>query len=75
MITINTRTELDEILYGVGSGSPDTLVGVARFGGELLAEALETRFRQITGFFPMGDEGEWIEVDADGIIVGNFLYY
>lgn len=75
MITINNRTELNEILYGGTTEHYDTLVGVARFGGELLSEALETDFRQITGFFPMGDEGEWIEVDANGIVVDDCIYY
>ncbi len=56
MITFNTRDELVEFLYGADSTSPDTLVGVARIGGELLAEALNNDL-YITLFFPWGDEG------------------
>jgi len=85
MITINTRTELNELLYGENSTRPDTLVGVAKFGNrsELHLEATSNWTGQefdiphhiISGFFPMGDEGEWIEIDLEGNIVGDFLYY
>ena len=40
MITINSRDQLVGLLYGEFSLSAETLVGVARIGGELLAEAL-----------------------------------
>lgn len=80
MITLNSREELVEFLYGVDSTSPDTLVGVARIGGELLTEALSSDIaNDVTGyiedFFPCGDEGEFLEVDRDGNVVHDFLYY
>lgn len=79
MITLNTRDELVEFLYGANSTSPDTLVGVARIGGELLAEALTDELSDgtfsINYFFPMGDEGEGINIDRDGNILEDYLYY
>lgn len=75
MITINTRTELDELLYGENATHLDTLVGVACFGGELLAEALSNAYNQISDFFPYGDEGEFIVVDASGNVVEDEIYY
>jgi hypothetical protein len=75
MITFNTRDELVEFLYGADSTSPDTLVGVARIGGELLAEALTNEYRYIQDFFPCGDEGEYLEVNEDGEVVADWLYY
>ena len=79
MITINNRNELDNFLYGANSTSPDTLVGVARIGGELLSEALTNELSDSTfhigEFFPMGDEGEGITVDRDGNVLEDFLYY
>ena len=79
MITINTRDQLVELLYGEFSLSPDTLVGIARIGGELLTEALTNELSDgtfhIGEFFPMGDEGEGITVDRDGNILEDFLYY
>jgi hypothetical protein len=74
MIVFNTRNELVEFLYGVDSTSPETLVGVARIGGELLIEAMNNDL-YITDFFPCGDEGESIEVDIDGNILSDYLYY
>lgn len=82
MITLNSRDELVEFLYGADSTSPDTLVGIATIGGELLAEALSEDNLTRDGingyiqyFFPCGDEGEYIEVDPNGNIVGDWLYY
>jgi len=79
MITINSRNELENFLYGADSTSPETLVGIARIGGELLAEALANELSDgtfhIGEFFPMGDEGEGITVDRDGNILEDFLYY
>jgi hypothetical protein len=75
MITINNRNELDNFLYGANSTSPDTLVGIARIGGELLTEALGNEYGYVQCFFPMGDEGEYIEVNENGEIVSDFLYY
>lgn len=74
MITFNNRDELVEFLYGANSISPDTLVGVARIGGELLNEAIENDL-YITNFFPCGDEGESIGVDIEGNILSDYLYY
>jgi hypothetical protein len=72
---IMNREELDEILYGKNSVSPDTLVGSEyAIGGELLEEARNNN-NSIGDFFPMGDEGEYIEVDNDGYVIADFLYY
>jgi hypothetical protein len=79
MITINNRNELNNLLYGADSTSPETLVGIARIGGELLVEALNDEYDSgrfhIGDFFPMGDEGEGITVDRDGNILSDYLYY
>mgnify|MGYP006296480493 FL=1 len=75
MVTLNTRDELVEFLYGADSSCPDTLVGVVRIGGELLDEALSDEYRYIQDFFPSGDEGEYIEVDESGEVVADWLYY
>jgi len=79
MITINNRNELNNLLYGADSTSPETLVGIAIIGGELLAEALTNELSDgtfhIGEFFPMGDEGEGITVDHDGNVLEDFLYY
>lgn len=79
MITINSRNELENFLYGADSTMPETLVGVARIGGELLDEALTHELSDgtfsINDFFPCGDEGEYIEVARDGEVVRDFLYY
>ena len=79
MVTLNTRDELVEFLYGADSISPDTLVGIARIGGELLDEALTNELSDgtfsINDFFPCGDEGEGINVDRDGMILSDYLYY
>lgn len=79
MITLNTRDELVEFLYGANSTEPETLVGIARIGGELLAEALADELSDgtfsINYFFPMGDEGEGINIDRDGNILNDYLYY
>lgn len=75
MITINSRNELENFLYGADSTMPETLVGVARIGGELLSEALGNEYGYIQDFFPMGDEGEYIEVNENGEIVNDYLYY
>jgi hypothetical protein len=80
MVTFNTRDELVEFLYGADSTSPRTLAGIAVIGGELLDEALSSDIaNDATGyieyFFPCGDEGEYIEVDRNGNVVRDFLYY
>lgn len=80
MVTLNSRDELVEFLYGADSTSPDTLVGVARIGGELLNEAFRYYAMNdgtacIGDFFPMGDEGECITVDNHGNVLNDWLYY
>lgn len=75
MVTLNNRDELVEFLYGANSTSPDTLVGVVQIGGELLVEALSNEYGYIQDFFPWGDEGEYIQVEANGNVVANWLYY
>jgi hypothetical protein len=79
MITLNTRNELNEFLYGENSTMPETLVGIARLGGELLIEALNDEYDagrfHIGNFFPCGDEGEGITVDHEGTILSDYMYY
>lgn len=79
MITLNTRDELVEFLYGENSTEPVTLVGIARIGGELLTEAcsqpVDNGLFCLTDFFPCGDEGEGITVDHNGTIIEDLLYY
>jgi len=78
MITINNRNELHNFLYE--GDAVDTLVGVANIGGELLAEAfhyykLSDGTAAIGDFFPYGDEGEEIVVDANGNVLSDAIYY
>jgi len=78
MITINNRNELNNFLYE--GDAVDTLVGVANIGGELLVEALNMPSMDgnsfyITCFFPYGDEGEEIVVDANGNVLSDSIYY
>lgn len=73
MITLNTRDELKNFLYGTEK-EYSTLVGIARIGGELLAEALSNKYHQIECFFYAGDEGEYIEVSEDGTIIEDSIY-
>ena len=80
MITITSRNELENFLYGADSTSPETLVGIAIIGGELLTEAfhyyeLSDGTACLGDFFPCGDEGEGITVDRDGNILSDYLYY
>lgn len=79
MITINNRNELENFLYGENSTMPETLVGIAQIGGELLDEALANELSDgtfsINNFFPMGDEGEEITIDRNGVILRDYLYY
>ena len=56
MITINNRNELENFLYGADSTSPETLVGIARIGGELLAAFLVGRPNEFLG--PRGQARE-----------------
>ena len=73
MIIINNRNELHNFLYE--GKEVDTLVGIAKIGGELLVEALSSEYKMIDCFFPMGDEGEFIEVDDNGNVVKDSIYY
>jgi hypothetical protein len=73
MIIINNRNELHNFLYE--GKEVDTLVGIAKIGGELLEEAISNEYKTIFCFFPMGDEGEFITVDDNGNVVENSIYY
>ena len=70
---IMNREELNTVLYD--GKEVDTLVGNYALGGELLDEALSNEYKIITCFFPMGDEGEFIEVDDMGYVVADSIYY
>ena len=72
MVTINNRDELKNFPYGTEK-EYSTLVGIARIGGELLAEALRN-YNTIECFFYAGDEGEYITVDSVGNVVNDFIY-
>jgi hypothetical protein len=75
--TIKTRKQLQQYLYGAKSESPDTLVGSnVRIGGRLLAQAMKTN-NEISEFNPIGDEGEYIQLDPSGSgkVIKDFLYY
>jgi hypothetical protein len=81
MVTINTREQLIDFLYGAdnidsnGNTILISLVGVANIGGELLAEAMADRYHSITCFFPYGDEGEEIIVGEGGAVVSDSIYF
>jgi len=69
---IMNRAELVNVLYWV-IDSPTTLVGSDyAIGGNLLVEALANN--GIIDLDPMGDEGEYIEVDSDGYVIDDFIY-
>ena len=72
MNTINTRNDLVSFLYD-GACEYDTLVGIVRIGGELLAEAVNNGML-IECFFWAGDEGEYIRVDSEGTILEDSIY-
>lgn len=70
---IMNRAELVNVLYWV-IDSPTTLVGSDyAIGGDLLAEAVANH-GIIDQIDPMGDEGEYIEVDADGYVIDDYIY-
>ena len=70
---IMNRVELINILYN-DINSPSTLVDSDyAIGGDLLVEAMANN-GIIDEFDPMGDEGEYIEVDADGYVIDDFIY-
>jgi len=73
MITINNRNELHNFLYE--GKEVDTLVGVAKIGGELLVEAVDHNHGWVLCFFPYGDEGEFIQVDENGNVLNDSIYY
>jgi hypothetical protein len=79
MIAISSRDELVGLLYGEFSLSPETLVGVARISGELLAEALTNEYApgqfHIGEFCPIRDESGEITVDREGNILSDHLSY
>ncbi len=68
MITLNTRNELTDLL---NNGDYHTLVGVVRFGGELLAEVFDGEYNQISIDHELGfmDDGGWIEIDDNGNVI------
>ena len=68
MITVNTRNELADLL---DNNDRHTLVGVVRFGGELLAEVFDGEYNQISIDEELGfmDDGGWIEIDANGNVI------
>lgn len=70
MITLNTRNELTDLL---NNGDYHTLVGVVRFGGELLTEVLDSGYHQISIDEELGflDDGGWIEIDDNGSVVSD----
>ena len=74
LVVIMNRAELADVMYPANSDSPDTLVGIAALGGDLLNEA-RNNDNMVTHFCPMGDEGEFIEIDNDGYVIADFLYY
>ena len=75
LMVIMNRAELADIMYPANAEcGPDTLVGIAALGGDLLDEA-RSNGNMIDQFCCMGDEGEFIEVDADGYVISDFLYY
>jgi hypothetical protein len=70
---IMNREELNEVLYN-NPIELETLVNTEyAIGGELLEEAKNNR-NFIEYFFPMGDEGEFIEVDDDGYVINDGIY-
>jgi hypothetical protein len=70
---IMNRLELENVLYN-NAVVLDTLVGTEyAIGGELLDEARNSN-NMIEYFFPMGDEGEFIEVDNDGYVIADGIY-
>lgn len=68
MMTVNTRNELTDLL---NNNDYHTLVGVVRFGGELLAEVFDGEYNQISIDHELGfcDDGGWIEVDVHGNVI------
>jgi hypothetical protein len=68
MITVNTRNELTDLLSNT---EYHTIVGVVRFGGELLDEVFDGHYNQISIDHELGfcDDGGWIEIDANGNVI------
>jgi hypothetical protein len=68
MITVNTRNELTSLL---NNNDLHTLVGVVRFGGELLDKVFDGEHNEINIDDELGfcDDGGWIEIDADGNVI------
>jgi len=70
---IMNRVELINILYN-DINSPNTLVDSDyAIGGDLLVEALANN-GIIDQIDPMGDEGEYIEVDSQGYVIDDYIY-
>jgi len=72
MITVNTRKELTDLL---NNGDYHTLVGVVRFGGELLDEVYDGQYNEIRIDQELGfvDEGGWIEIFFNGKVIDDYL--
>lgn len=68
MIIVNTRNELADLL---DNNDRHTLVGVVRFGGELLAEVFDGEYNQISIDHELNclDDGGWIEIDVHGNVI------
>lgn len=70
MITLNTVAELTAFLNKTELG---TLVGEVAFAGSLLAQVLGNGSNQICINEDIGfmDDGGWIKVNENGVVVGD----
>jgi hypothetical protein len=68
MITLNNTNELTEFL---NNNDLPTIVGVVSFAGDLLAQVRANEFNQICIDEEIGfcDDGGWIEIDDNGVVV------
>ena len=74
LAVIMNRAELADIMYPANRKCPDTLVGIAAVGGDLLDEA-RANGNMIKHFCCMEHEDEFIEVDADGYVISDSFCY
>ena len=69
MITIHTRNELTEFL---NSNDLPSLVGAVSFAGDLLASVRSTCGQiAIDDELGFADDGGWIEIDENGVVVDD----
>ena len=71
MITLNTLNDLTNFLNHTDLS---TLVGVVRFDGDLLRHVIENGYKnQLSIDEEIGfcDDGGWIEVDENGVVVSD----